>query len=103
MKTSTAILDPNQPGSTDLKLSWIWHSGRWLLLNDQALDSADPAVFTNPGADSNAGAAGNHNSSIPVPDPGADTDAAADLRPGTDPLTLHECLNFFSLSLRMFF
>ncbi|KAH9481966.1 hypothetical protein JR316_0006496 [Psilocybe cubensis] len=26
VKTSTAILDPNTPGSTRIKLSWIWHN-----------------------------------------------------------------------------
>ena len=34
LKSSTAFLEPNIPGSTTLKLSWIWHSGKWLLLND---------------------------------------------------------------------
>ncbi|KAH9484634.1 hypothetical protein JR316_0004116 [Psilocybe cubensis] len=26
VKTSTAILDPNKPGSTRIRLSWIWHN-----------------------------------------------------------------------------
>jgi hypothetical protein len=28
VKASTAILDPNIPGSTNLRLSWIWHTNR---------------------------------------------------------------------------
>jgi hypothetical protein len=73
LKTSIAILDPNEPGSTSIQLSWIWHSGKWLLMNDNALDrrdpdsddSANPVVGTGPG---------------PIPDP--------------DPLTLYECTTF---------
>jgi hypothetical protein len=29
LKASTAILDPNIPGSSSLRLSWIWQTGRW--------------------------------------------------------------------------
>ena len=71
LKSSTAILDPNQPGSTTLKLSWIWHSSKWLLLNDD----------TFPGADAEAG-------------PDCRTDPDSDAGPATDAVTLHECIFF---------
>lgn len=50
LKTSTAILDPNQPGSTSLKLSWIWHSGKWLIMNNNTIDrtGADPDPDPDP-------------------------------------------------------
>jgi hypothetical protein len=28
LNTSTAILQPNEPGSTNLRLSWLWHNAR---------------------------------------------------------------------------
>ena len=28
VKASTAIVNPNEPGSTQLKLSWIWQTAR---------------------------------------------------------------------------
>ena len=71
LKSSTAILDPNQPGSTTLKLSWIWHSSKWLLLNDD----------TFPGADAEAG-------------PDCRTDPDSNAGPATDAVTLHECIFF---------
>lgn len=37
LKSSTAILDPNEPGSTRLELSWIWQMG-------VAADSDNPAA-----------------------------------------------------------
>lgn len=67
LKASTAILDPNQPGSTSLRLSWIWHSGKWLLMNDKAFD----------GPDSNSG-------------PGSGPGAASE----TDNITLSECTSY---------
>ena len=70
LKASTAILDPNQSGSTSIKLSWIWHSGRWLLMNDNALDGSDPESADNSGPEAGPG-------------------------PVTDPLTLHKCKFFF--------
>ena len=69
LKSSTAILKPNQPGSTNLKLSWIWQSGKWLLLNDN--------VFPEP--TSNA----SHS-------PTVESDSLS--RPATDAVTLHECM-----------
>lgn len=52
VRCSTAVLKPNQPGSTKLKLSWIWQSvdrrimaGQEELRADQ-VDSADPATIT---------------------------------------------------------
>lgn len=55
LKSSTAILEPNQPGSTSLKLSWIWHSGRWLLMQDNVTSLADSGHIANSGPDANAG------------------------------------------------
>jgi hypothetical protein len=28
LNASTAILQPNEPGSTNLRLSWLWHNAR---------------------------------------------------------------------------
>jgi len=36
IKTNTAILDPNRPGSTQPKLSWIWHTVRTCILPPRA-------------------------------------------------------------------
>ena len=36
LKASTAILDPNTPGSSSVNLSWIWRTGRWYSLNSGA-------------------------------------------------------------------
>jgi hypothetical protein len=81
LKSSTAILDPNKPGSTTLKLSWIWHSAKWLLLNDNA--------FPGAGADAASG-----------PDVEPDVDAI----PGPDPVTLYECEIFdFICNLQIFY
>ena len=41
LKASTAILQPNLPGSSSLKLSWIWQTGRWYLFNSDANHVAD--------------------------------------------------------------
>ncbi|KAH9484689.1 hypothetical protein JR316_0001588 [Psilocybe cubensis] len=64
IKTSTAILDPNTPGSTRVQLSWIWHSanqqrlgpnivaegGEFRLANSEGsninLDETDPETLT---------------------------------------------------------
>ena len=74
LKSSTAILEPNQPGSTSLKLSWIWHSGRWLLMQENS------TVIEESGESSG---------------PRADTDPAPG--PESDRQTLYECrLSFFS-------
>lgn len=68
LKSSTAILDPNQPGSTSLKLSWIWHSSKWLLMNDNAY------LVANAGSDS-----------------GPITESDAEPGPVADAVTLREC------------
>jgi hypothetical protein len=75
LKSSTEILDPNRPGSTRLKLSWIWHSSRWLLMSDNAF----------PGAVTESVCPGT-----------TESDAAADAGPApfTDAATLCEC-DFF--------
>lgn len=82
LKTSTAILNPNQPGSTSLKLSWIWHSGAWLIMNDNGISNPVPDA----GADRNAGP---FSSSSQNEDAGAGSDPDNDT--GPDPFTLHEC------------
>ena len=38
LKASTAMLDPNTPGASDVRLSWIWHVG------EPSPDSSDPAI-----------------------------------------------------------
>jgi hypothetical protein len=42
LKASTAILHPNEPGSSSLRLSWIWQTGRWYLYGN-------PEMGPNPG------------------------------------------------------
>jgi hypothetical protein len=79
LKSSTEILDPNRPGSTRLRLSWIWHSSRWLLMNDNAF----PGAITE--------------SVFPVTtESDAVSDAVSDAGsvPFTDAATLREC-DFF--------
>ena len=80
LKSSTAILDPNKPGSTTLKLSWIWHSSKWLILNDNAI----PGSIATPKVSRTA-------ESIPEAGP----------HPVIDPVTLYECMlfSFFHTSL----
>jgi hypothetical protein len=76
LKSSTAILEPNQPGSTSLKLSWIWHSGRWLLMQENS------PVIEESGQSSG---------------PRLDTDPASGPGPDSDSQTLFECrLSLFS-------
>ena len=41
LKASTAVLQPNIPGSTSIHLSWIWQTGRWHLFNSNADLNAD--------------------------------------------------------------
>jgi len=82
LHSSTAILDPNQPGSTSLKLSWIWHSGKWLLMQDDAMATAAAATAaTTPDAATAPDAAATDSDSNTGPGPGFLSDA----------LTLHEC------------
>lgn len=73
LKTSTAILDPNQPGSTKLKLSWIWHSGKWLLMNENTSGLTEPEA--GPVFSSDSG-------------PGSSSDSEHE----PDSVTLHECM-----------
>jgi hypothetical protein len=54
LKTSTAILKPNEPGSSSLRLSWIWQSGRWYLYGNPATGhnpNQNPGVVPNDNAD----------------------------------------------------
>ncbi|KAM6490431.1 hypothetical protein JOM56_014104, partial [Amanita muscaria] len=44
VKASTAILNPNEPGSSKLHLSWIWNTSRFLGTAD-AGTGADPAML----------------------------------------------------------
>ena len=87
LKSSTAILDPNQPGSTALKLSWIWHSGRWLIMNGDTLGAAVPVSGAVPDP-----------ASVPESEPASEP---TNLGPASveDPLTLHECMFFFFVLL----
>lgn len=52
VKASTAIINPNEPGSTQLKLSWIWQSS---LGHRLGLASGSNASGTGTGAGDNAG------------------------------------------------
>lgn len=73
LKSSTAILDPNEPGSTSIKLSWIWHSGKWLIMQDNL----------------------NHGPEDPGPDiDGPTSSSGAGAAPYSDAITLHECKFF---------
>jgi hypothetical protein len=83
LKSSTAILDPNQPGSTTLKLSWIWHSSKWLLFNDNAYPDADADLTAEAEADSFG--------PMTAIGPMTESDASTAPRPASDPLSLHEC------------
>ena len=80
LKSSTAILDPNRPGSTSLKLSWIWHSGQWLLMQDDESGS-------RPTADSDI---------LPTSDTGHGTTTESGIV--SDSVSLHECMLFFFLN-----
>jgi hypothetical protein len=97
LKSSTAILDPNKPGSTSLKLSWIWHSGKWLLMQeDILLPQAAAAAAPKPNAAAtpvpNAAAASVFGAA-PVTIAGAGAGAASVSVAGQvdDTLTLQEC------------
>ena len=74
LKSSTAILDPNQPGLTSLNLSWICHSRKWLLMQDDTITSAEASPGLGPGISSE-------------PKPGAISDPGAI----SNAVTLHEC------------
>lgn len=83
LKSSTAILDPNRPGSTSLKLSWIWHSGKWLLMQDDlGLPESDTSSTTDPAPEPGHG-----------PDPGHGPVLNSDSvpSPASDAFTLQEC------------
>ena len=41
LKASSAVLQPNIPGSTSIQLSWIWQTGRWHLFGPGADADAD--------------------------------------------------------------
>lgn len=47
IRSSTAVLDPNKPGSSTLQLSWIWHTARYVLMADDAIHDgeSDPAIM----------------------------------------------------------
>lgn len=47
VRSSTAVLRPNQAGSTKLKLSWIWQSMDRRIMADpnEGLDTSDPATL----------------------------------------------------------
>jgi hypothetical protein len=78
LKASTEILRPNEQGSSSIKLSWIWQTGRYLLFqpNDGNGAGRSDAVQAN---GSEAGPSGRE----PGPNDTNDTNA--------DPATLLEC------------
>jgi len=56
VKASMAVVNPNEPGSTQLKLSWIWQTagGHHLgLVATESQSSADAGADAGPGADVN--------------------------------------------------
>jgi hypothetical protein len=88
LKSSTAILEPNQPGSTSLKLSWIWHSGRWLLMQENFTVIEESGQSSGPRAASEPATGPRDSdpaSGTRIPDPGAGP------APESDSLTLFEC------------
>jgi hypothetical protein len=89
LKSSTAILDPNRPGSTSLKLSWIWHSGKWLLMQGNL---AGPEAEAGAGPDAGP-ATETDNETGPV----GPSDGPGIL--ANDALTLQEC----TFSIPIFF
>lgn len=85
LKSSTAILDPNKPGSTSLKLSWIWHSGKWLLMQDHL-------AFSGPEFVAGAGSIASSNTGTgPGSSTGNGNGTGPDQTQATDALTLQEC------------
>ena len=84
LKSSTAILDPNQPGSTSLRLSWIWHGSKWLLMKDNS--------FTGSNVNVGMGPIDPEIDSDPVPMSGPEPAAAAGPAPTSEAFTLHECM-----------
>ena len=47
VRSSTTVIKPNEPGSTTLKLSWIWHSlDRRVMAGEQLPESDDNATTT---------------------------------------------------------
>lgn len=69
LKASTEILRPNEQGSSSVKLSWIWRTGRYYLFR--------------PGQDGDA--EGDFNNS--------EVDAEVDAETDADPATLLECMS----------
>jgi len=56
VKASTAIVNPNEPSSTQLKLSWIWQTAgghRLGLVATESQSSANASANAGPGADVN--------------------------------------------------
>ena len=87
LKSSTAILDPNQSGSSSIKLSWIWHSSRWLLLNVNTLDGVNRNSVINSGSNSSSGAIlGPDTVSV------SESNFTSGALPGPDPVSLYECM-----------
>jgi hypothetical protein len=59
LKASTAVLRPNEPGSTSLQLSWIWQTGRWYLYRNIEAErhtNADPDTNPDTNSDNDADA-----------------------------------------------
>ena len=80
LKASTEILRPNEQGSSSVKLSWIWQTGRYFLF--QGNGGAEAGRITDAAPRASTSDAGLSRSQ-PEPDAGNDTN--------TDPATLLEC------------
>jgi len=78
LKASTEILKPNEQGSSSIKLSWIWQTGRYFLFQGGGgAEAGTSRDAVHPGNE--AGTSGRH----------ADTDGNNETN--TDPATLLEC------------
>jgi hypothetical protein len=87
LKASTEILRPNEQGSSSVKLSWIWQTGRYFLF--QAAAGGD-AGQSRDAAGTGSGASQS----------GRSAEADANTQPDTDPATLLECTSMIVASLQ---
>lgn len=74
LKASTAVLNPNIPGSSSVQLPWIWQTGRWYLVGSVTQSATGTGLMAGPG--DGAGSRG-------------ESEAMA------DPAALLECMFFF--------
>lgn len=84
LKASTEILRPNEQGSSSVKLSWIWRTGRYFLFQ--------PNVGNEAGGSTEAGALGTGAGLAgPLPEADATNDNNETNDTNADPATLLEC------------